>query len=177
MAIGSFQHTPSGAVVFGPGARAAVGDKTFLKKHAAVLVVTDAAVLAAGVADDVIKALGDRVVIVDSAVVAAGDTEHVAALAARAKDAGVTTICAVGGGSVIDTAKGVAAVLATGKDLKALEGVAGVGTKTIPVVAIPSTSGRYSRSPNNAAARITEKNGLKRLTAEARATPKRRMLS
>lgn len=146
MAITPFQHTPSGAVIFGAGARATVGDKTLLKKHSAVLVVTDAAVLAAGVADDVIKGLGDRAVIVDSAVVADGDTAHVEALAARASARGVTAICAVGGGSVIDSAKGAAAVMATGKTLKAMEGVAAVRTKTVPVVAVPTTSGTGSEA-------------------------------
>jgi alcohol dehydrogenase len=146
MAIGIFQHTPSGAVIFGANARATVGEKTLLKKHTKILLITDAAVRAAGVVDDVEKSLGDRVVMVDSAVVADGDTDHVEALAARAADAGVTAICAVGGGSVIDSAKGTAAVMATGKALKDLEGVAGVRTKTIPVVAIPTTSGTGSEA-------------------------------
>lgn len=141
-----FQHTPAGPVIFGAGVAATVGDKTLLKKHERVLVMTDAVVRRAGLIDGVLASLGERATIVDDAAVPDGDCQHVEALAARAKDAGITAIVAVGGGSVIDSAKGVAAVLATGKPLHELEGVARVRTRTMPLVAIPTTAGTGSEA-------------------------------
>lgn len=141
-----FQHTPSGPSVFGAGAASTVGDKTLLRKHERVLVVTDATVKRAGLVDGVLASLDARAVLVDDGVVADGDVAHTEALAARAKEAGVTAICAVGGGSVLDTAKGVGAVLATGKKLAELEGVAKVRTRLLPLVCVPTTAGTGSEA-------------------------------
>jgi alcohol dehydrogenase class IV len=141
-----FQHTPPGMVIFGAGTAATAGEKTLLKKQERVLVVTDAAVRGAGLLDGLLGSLQQRAVIVDDRVVADGDCGHVAEVAARAKEAGVTAICAIGGGSVIDSAKGIAAVMATGKAIHELEGVARVRTRTLPLVAIPTTSGTGSEA-------------------------------
>jgi alcohol dehydrogenase class IV len=141
-----FQHTPSGPSIFGVGTASTVGEKTLLKKHERVLVVTDATVRRAGLVDGVLASLGARAVLVDDGCVPDGDTAHTEALAARAKEAGVTALCAVGGGSVLDTAKGVGAVLATGKTLKDLEGVAKVRTRLLPLVCVPTTAGTGSEA-------------------------------
>jgi alcohol dehydrogenase len=142
----SFSHTPSGPCIFGEGAANTVGDKTLLKRHERVLIVTDATVRRAGLVDGVLASLGDRAVLIDDACVPDGDVSHSEGLAGRAKDAGVTAICAVGGGSVMDTAKGVGAVLATGKTLQELEGVAKVRTRLLPLVCIPTTAGTGSEA-------------------------------
>lgn len=141
-----FAHTPSGPTSFGIGLASTIGDKTLLKKHERVLVVTDATVRKAGLTDGVLASLGARAVLVDDGCVPDGDTAHVEALAAAAKEAGVTAICAVGGGSVLDSAKGVAAVMATGKPLKELEGVAKVRARLLPLVCVPTTAGTGSEA-------------------------------
>jgi len=169
-ALPSFQHTPSCPVVFGVGAAATVGDKTLLKKHERVLVVTDVAVRGAGLCDAALAGLGARAVIVDDGVVPDGDVAHVEALAARAKDQGVTAVLAIGGGSVIDSAKGVGAVIATGKTLAELEGVAKVRAKVLPIVAVPTTSGTGSEATQFAV--IKDKGaGAKRIIVDASVIP------
>src|SRR5690606_31098978 len=70
-----------------------------------------------------------------------GDAEHIFALAEEARTAAVDAIVAVGGGSVIDTAKSVAALLAKGGRLQDLDGVATVRSKLLPLVAVPTTAG------------------------------------
>lgn len=146
MPIRPFTHAAPGAIVFGPGSSREIAKRTELRKAARVLVVSDAGVKAAGALGRVVDALGDKVAFVDDTVVPDADVAHVEALAARAKEQSVDAIVAVGGGSVIDTAKGVAAVLATGKDVAALEGFATVRSKTLPVACVPTTAGTGSEA-------------------------------
>ena len=146
MGISGFQHTPGPAALFGVGAASTVGDKTPFKKLQRLLVLSDAGVAKAGPLEVVTTSLGERVIHVDTGVVVDGDTAHVEALAARAKDLQVDGLVAVGGGSVIDSAKGVLAVMATGKTMAALDGIATVRTKCLPLLAIPTTAGTGSEA-------------------------------
>lgn len=111
-----------------------------------VLVVTDARLNSLGMLKPVIAALEDSEieiaavfddVPVDSAV------EAVNALANRYREMDCSGIVAVGGGSVLDTAKGAGIVLATGEaDLMHLRGSEVLSNVTLPpLVAIPTTAG------------------------------------
>ncbi len=59
------------------------------------------------------------------------------------KKSGADFIIALGGGSAIDTAKGIGIIAANPEfyDVVSLEGVAGTKNKSIPVIAIPTTAG------------------------------------
>ncbi len=146
MRIRPFNHPPSSSLAFGPGAAAAVGGQGPLKKAARIVVVTDAGVKKAGVLEKVLPSLGERVVFVDDGVVPDADVAHIDGLAARAKEAGADAILAVGGGSVIDTAKCVAAVIAKGVSVASLEGIATIRAKLLPLVAVPTTAGTGSEA-------------------------------
>lgn len=146
MRIRPFQHPPSSSVAFGPGIAAHVGTQGPLKKAARILVVTDAGVKKAGVLDKLLPGLGDRAVLVDDGAVADGDVNHIDGLAARAKELGVDAILAVGGGSVIDTAKCVAAVIAKGAGIASLEGIATIRTRLLPIIVVPTTAGTGSEA-------------------------------
>lgn len=146
MRIRPFSVAPAGPVVFGPGIAAQVGQQGPLKKAARVVVVTDAGVRGAGLLDRVLPSLGERCVLVDDGVVPDADVGHIDDLAARARAAGADALLAVGGGSVLDTAKCVAAVLGKGKDIGSLEGVATIRAKLLPVVAVPTTAGTGSEA-------------------------------
>ena len=137
----SFSHTPAGPVIGGAGVAASVGEKTLLKKHQRIAVITDKSVRAAGLVDGVLASLDGRVSMVVDDVVADGDCAAVERSAARARDAGVDAVVSVGGGSVIDSAKGLLAVLATNKRLAELEGYEQIGAMLLPHVAIPTTAG------------------------------------
>lgn len=136
-----FSHVSPGTVAFGPGLSASLAEQRPLRKAARVLVVTDAGVRDAGLLERVTKGLGDKVALVDDTVRPDGDAEHVNVLAGRAKEAGVDAIVALGGGSVLDTAKSVAALLAKGGRIQDLEGIATVRAKLLPLVAVPTTAG------------------------------------
>lgn len=61
----------------------------------------------------------------------------------RYKEMGADSIVAVGGGSVIDTAKAIGIIIANPEfaDVVSLEGVADTKNKSVPLIALPTTSG------------------------------------
>src|SRR5687768_12540294 len=161
MRIRPFQHPASSTVSFGPGASGQVGGQGALRKAARIVVVTDQGVRGAGIVDRVVGALDGRVAFIDDATVPDADVEHIDALAARAKESGADAFLAVGGGSVIDTAKCAAAAFAKGVSIRALEGIATVRAKLPPLVAVPTTAGTGSEATQFAV--VKDKQAKKKL--------------
>lgn len=136
-----FQHVSPGAITFGIGASSALAEQRPLRKAERVLVVSDAGVRDAGLLERVTKGLGEKVALLDDGVQPDGDAEHINVLAGRSREAGVDAIVALGGGSVLDTAKAVAALLAKGGRIQDLDGIATVRARLLPIVAVPTTAG------------------------------------
>ncbi len=136
-----FQHSTSSPIVFGAGVSSTIADKTFLKKHARIAVITDAGVVRAGLLDAIVKPFGARIAFVDDAVVQDADCAHVDATAARAREMNVDAVLAIGGGSVMDSAKGICMALAKGASVTTFEGIGTVRMKTVPLVCVPTTAG------------------------------------
>lgn len=65
---------------------------------------------------------------------------------ARGAGRAVDVVVAVGGGSVMDTAKLVAATLGDGRDAAQLAGIGKVGRRPLPLVCLPTTSGTGSEA-------------------------------
>jgi alcohol dehydrogenase len=109
------------------------------------LIVTDA-VLASrtDVPGRVEKTLGDTCAGVFSDVVPDSGVHVVDAGAAFARERGADCIVSVGGGSAIDTAKGIAIVLKEGGSLRDYEGFQVLKRPQTPHVAIPTTAGTGS---------------------------------
>jgi alcohol dehydrogenase class IV len=133
-----FVHEPGPAVDSGPGSLARLGDHV-LDVHAGAhsggaVVVTDAGLRATGIVDEalaVLAAVGCPTVVVDDVpgnptvpAVAAG-----AAVVAGAFPGTRPVVVALGGGSALDAAKGIARLAAS---------AAGPG---LPLVAVPTTAG------------------------------------
>ncbi len=129
--------------IFGLNARCRVGQyaRNFGARH--VLLVTDAGVAAAGWLNDVRTALE-----------AAGLTSEVFQdITANPRDSevragtelfcsrGCDVIVAVGGGSVIDCAKGIGIMATNGSDILAYEGIDKIEVPTPPLICIPTTAG------------------------------------
>jgi alcohol dehydrogenase class IV len=165
-----FSHTPAGPSVFGPGVAATIADKTLLKKAQKVVVVTDAGVRTAGLLSAIVAPFANRVAFVEDGVVPDACCDHVDATAARARDAGCDAVLAVGGGSVIDTAKGVVAALARGAPIASLEGYATIRTKTLPLVCVPTTAGTGSEATQFAVLKDRAA-GRKRIYVDASLVP------
>ena len=112
------------------------------------LIVTDAGVRAAGVLDRVLKALGDTpAAIFDETP--SNPTEGAVRAATRLyRQAGCDGLIAVGGGSAIDCAKGVAIAATHEGPLKTYATIEGGSPKiteaVAPLIAVPTTSGTGS---------------------------------
>jgi alcohol dehydrogenase len=123
-----------------------------------VLVVTDAGVRATGLPDLAAAGLADgglELVAVFDAVPPDSDVAAVAAIAALARDLGADALLAVGGGSVIDSAKVANVVLTHGGEPRDWEGYhslpraddgAGAPLPLAPLAAIPTTAGTGSEA-------------------------------
>jgi alcohol dehydrogenase class IV len=115
-----------------------------------VFVVTDAGVKAAGLVDKVAARLAESGM--SCHIYAQVEPEPpfacVAAAVASAKSAekDIDVVVALGGGSVIDTAKLVAATLLDGRKAEALAGMGKVERRPLPLVCIPTTAGTGSEA-------------------------------
>ncbi len=116
--------------------------------HAAKpMIITDKGVVAAGLLDVVTGAIGDSISIgsVEDEVPPDSDLKVVNQLARTYKAKGCDSIIALGGGSVLDTAKGVNIIVSeNADDLMKFTGAGALKRKLKPLVAIPTTAGTGS---------------------------------
>jgi alcohol dehydrogenase class IV len=141
----SFLHFSPTKVVFGAKSLAELPSEVDGLSATRALVVTDA-VLASrtDLVERVKKALGRRFAGVYSDVTPDSAVGIVDRGAARAKELEADVIVSIGGGSSIDTAKGIAIVHAFGGSLRDHQGFQGFTAPTTPHIAIPTTAGTGS---------------------------------
>ncbi|MDR2133358.1 MAG: iron-containing alcohol dehydrogenase [Clostridiales Family XIII bacterium] len=134
-------------ILFGRGASGAVGEHLRRAGCAKALVVYDAGVKAAGLADrilDNIRAAGIETVCFDGVLPDPPDwsVEQAGALGVSEK---ADCVVGVGGGSSLDTAKGAKLLIANPPPLRQYFGREGVVTKpSVPLIVIPTTAGTGS---------------------------------
>ena len=134
-------HNPV-RVIFQPGAVKRLADHV---KSTRVALVTSPGFRHRGLLDEIQQRLGDRLVAVVDDVNPNPDVNDIQAQSERVRPAAPDTLIALGGGSTIDTAKGLARLLpqVRGTSLAGLlqSGLPAIGARALPVVAIPTTSG------------------------------------
>ena len=141
----SFLHYAPTRVVFGVGSIAEAAMEMDRLGVSRAVLVTDAVIAAkTDLADRVRKTLGDRCVGVFSDVVPDSGVHIIDAGAAKAKSWGADAIVSLGGGSSIDTAKGMAIVLTEGGTLIDHLGFQNLTRRQTPHIAIPTTAGTGS---------------------------------
>ena len=156
-----FEFATAGRVVFGTGAVAGVGTiAAGLGRRA--LVVTGRHGSAGERVLDLVGGAG----VATSRLIVSGEPTTATALDAVAagREHGCDVVVAVGGGSVLDTGKAAAAIIANGGDpLDYLE-VVGAGRPlarpSLPVVAVPTTAGTGSEVTRNAVL-VSARDGVK----------------
>ena len=85
---------------------------------------------------------------------------NVQAGVAAFKESGAEAIVAIGGGSAMDTAKGIGIIIANPEfaDVVSLEGVAPTKNKSVPIIAVPTTAGTAAEVTINYVITDTDKN-------------------
>ena len=129
--------------IFGVGARHKVGAYARNLNAKRVFVVTDAGVMAAGWLRELLADLDEIGVahILFSDVTPNPRDHEVMAGAEIYRASGCDVIVSLGGGSVIDCAKGIAVVVANGGHILDYEGVDAIRLPGPPLICIPTTAG------------------------------------
>lgn len=130
---------------FGAGARENLVPELQGRGLKKVMFVTDKVLLECGVATKVTAELDKAGIAYEiySDIKANPTVANVQAGVAKFKEMSADSLVAVGGGSVMDTAKGVGIIIANPDfaDVVSLEGVADTKNKSVPLIALPTTSG------------------------------------
>ncbi len=129
----------------GAGAIGAISDEALRRGFQKALVCSDPDLLKFGVTKkvtDILDAAGLAYEIY-SDIKANPTIENVQKGVEAFKAAGADYLIAVGGGSSMDTAKGIGIVIANPEfaDIRSLEGVAPTKNKSVPIFAVPTTAG------------------------------------
>jgi choline dehydrogenase len=130
-------------MVHGPGAISRLGELIVDLGIRRPMLVTDSGVVVAGLADEAVRRLEDAVVF--DGVRPNPDVALVDAAADVYREHGCDGLVALGGGSSLDTAKGVGVVIAHGGSILDYEyGGTPIIRRIPPLIAVPTTSGTGS---------------------------------
>ena len=167
----SFVYFGPTKIVFGAGTARDVEMEMAGLGCRRALVVTDPGVMKAGLVEGVLKALGDRCAGVWSDVPQDTGVGIVNRAAAFAREKGADCVVSVGGGSVIDTGKGICILLTEGGGLENFEGIQLLTRPQTPHIVIPTTAGTGSEVTNMAVI-LDERKAQKILIVESFNTPR-----
>lgn len=138
---------------FGPGARKELPEIVGRLGGKKALVVTDKGLIQFGVAGKVTEVLDAASLAYEifSEVKPNPTVSNVKSGIEAFKNAGADYIIAIGGGSAMDTAKGIGIVVNNPEfsDIVSLEGCAPTKNKSVPVIALPTTAGTAAETTIN----------------------------
>jgi alcohol dehydrogenase len=139
-------------IVFGDGSLGRLGELARGLGFRRPLVAADPGIVAAGHAAHAVGALRDSGIdaVVWSAFGENPDTAMIAAGAAVARGEGIDSLVGLGGGSSLDTAKGIAFLLANGGDMRDFWGYGKAKNPLPPMIGIPTTAGTGSEAQSYA---------------------------
>ena len=140
-----FQFHPGPTLIAGDGRAASLAD---LLPEGACLVVTDAQIVALGIAGpclDALSASGRTVILFDS-VEADPSRQTLLAAVEAGRSAGVASVVGFGGGSPMDVAKLAAYLLGSGDELDAIWGLDKAAGRKLPLALVPTTAGTGSEA-------------------------------
>ena len=142
----SFGYELGTRIIFGGGRLAELGREAQIFADEHVLLVTDPGIVAVGIADRAVEALGgvglETSVFADTS--ANPRDEECCEAAAAAVACGAQAIVGLGGGSALDTAKSAAALVTNGGRVKDWEDPRRLEKVPLPCIAIPTTAGTGS---------------------------------
>lgn len=131
-------------IVFGPGTAKEVGMEVDELKRTRALIVTDRDLVKTNLVNIVRKALGTRCIGIFSDVTPDTGVHIVNTGSEYGRALGADILVSVGGGSAIDTSKGMAICLSKGGRLEDYSGINILGSPLMPHIVIPTTAGTGS---------------------------------
>ncbi len=167
----SFNYFGPTKIVFGVGSSRDVEMEMGSLGGTKAVVVADKGIINAGLVDPVVKTLGNKCVGVFSDIPQDTGVEVVNAGAEFAGKNGADIVISVGGGSVIDTAKGMCILMTEGGTLRDYNGVQLLSRPQMPHIVIPTTAGTGSEV-TNVAVIMDKEMGQKRLLVENNNIPR-----
>ena len=130
---------------FGRGSRTELANEIKTRGFKKVLVVTDQTLLDCGVATKVTKILDDANIEYEifADVKPNPTVKNVQDGVKKCKEVGADVIVTVGGGSAMDTAKGIAIIMTNPdrEDVVSLNGLSNTKNRCLPIIALPTTHG------------------------------------
>ena len=130
---------------FGRGAREVLAEEIKSRGFKKVLVVTDETLVNCGVAGKVTKVLNDAGIEYEmfSDIKPNPTVKNVQDGVKKCRESGADVIVTVGGGSSMDTAKGISIIMTNPdrEDVVSLNGLSNTKNKGLPVIALPTTHG------------------------------------
>lgn len=150
---------------FGPGAIRVIPEEVAARRFKKAFVVTDKDLLKFHVAQKVITVLENAGIpyeIYDN-VKPNPTIENIQSGVKKFADSKADFILAIGGGSSIDTGKGIGIVTNNPEfaDVKSLEGVAATKNKSVPIIAVPTTAGTAAEVTINYV--VTDEQAVKKM--------------
>jgi len=139
-----FSYVNTARIVFGDGAAADVGLEVKALGARRALLVTDRTLHETEAPGRVKRALGTRLAGEYCNVAPDAEAQGVDFAAKLAGELGYDCLVSLGGGSVIDTAKGIAICLTLGGSIRDHQGTQVLPRRPLPHVAIPTTAGTGS---------------------------------
>jgi alcohol dehydrogenase class IV len=167
----SFVYFGPTKVVFGAGTARDVGAEMAGLGCSRALVVTDPGVRKAGLVEGILKALGGQCAGIWDDVPQDTGLGVINRAADYARGRGADCVVSVGGGSVIDTGKGICILLTEGGGLEAIEGIQLLTRPQTPHIVVPTTAGTGSEVTCMAVV-LDERKGQKILIVEYFNTPR-----
>lgn len=130
---------------FGPNAREVLANEFVSRGYTKALVVTDKTLIKAGITDKVLEVLDSEFIPyqIFSDIKQNPTVSNVKAGIEKFKKTKADCIIAVGGGSVIDTAKAIGIISRNPEysDVVSLAGAQNTKNKSVPIIALPTTAG------------------------------------
>jgi len=142
----AFEYNNPTKIIFGENSVKEIGLEVDSLGGSKALVVTDRGLIEAGLAEKVEKALGRRYAGTYDRCIQDSGFQLVDEGAAFAREKGADILVSVGGGSVIDTAKGMAVLMKEGGKLSDYRGVQNLNRPQTPHIVVPTTAGSGSEA-------------------------------
>ncbi|WP_319521383.1 iron-containing alcohol dehydrogenase [uncultured Desulfosarcina sp.] len=171
-----YQFIPMPRVVSGPGAADRLGEFAAAFGRKALLVTGASAMERSGNLARILESLGKAgLTVLHCRIAGEPSPAMIDNVVANCRDKAPEVVLAVGGGSVLDAGKAVAAMLKETESV--LDFLEGVGKKapsgqSLPVIAVPTTSGTGSEATKNAVISMVGSRGFKKSLRHDKYIPK-----